>query len=152
MSLDPFCKREETRGTVFYETKHFMLLYDIRPVVRGHMLFVSKRHVEDVLELTQEEVADMHAAFRIVIPKTLDIYCPEDRSYDLTSQIGRYSGRTIPHLHFHLLPRFKSDGYQGSAASTIFEDLALNKTHFTARQIAAEVKLLRKEFSYSLQH
>lgn len=152
MNLDPFCRREETRGTVFHETKHFMLLYDIRPVVRGHMLFVPKRHVEDVLELSQSEIADMHEAFRNVIPKALDIYCPADRSYDITSQIGRYSGRTIPHLHFHMLPRSRSDSYQGSAAPMIFEDLALNKTHFTAEQVASEVKLLRKAFGYSLQH
>jgi diadenosine tetraphosphate (Ap4A) HIT family hydrolase len=148
MSVDPFCNTDEISGTIFHKTEHFMILYDIRPVVRGHVLFIPKRHVTDLLELTGEEVGDMHRTFAHAIPKILGIYCPKEQSYDITSQIGAYSGRTVPHLHFHLLPRSKDDGYQGESSSSIYEDLKLEKTHFSRKDVDAEVYLLRKEFGY----
>ena len=148
MMPDPFCSSEAISSTIFHETRTFMLLYDIRPVVRGHALFVPKRHVTDLLSLNKEEIADMHNAFSAAIPRLLGIYSASEKSYDLTSQIGEYSGRTVPHLHFHFIPRTEDDIYQGKESSSIFEDLKLNKTHFTREDVDAEVRLLRKEFGY----
>ena len=148
MGSDVFCTKEQTDKTVFYESEHFLLLYDIRPVVRGHFLFVAKRHVQDIMELTEAETMDMHKTFRKVIPRMLRLYEASDNSYDMTSQIGEYSGRSIPHLHIHILPRKKDDFYNKTGES-IFEDLSLNKTHYKYADVEAEVRMLRKEFRYA---
>ncbi len=117
MSTDPFCIEAETGKSLFFESDRFMVLYDIRPVVRGHILFVPKRHMLDILEMTEEEIADFHSIFAKVVPKVLKIYGASEGSYDLTSQIGRYSGRSVEHLHLHMLPRKKDDLYNTSDKS-----------------------------------
>lgn len=147
---DPFCDREGTVKTIFYETEHFMVLYDIRPVVIGHCLFVPKRHIVDILELTAEEAKDLYGAFGHVIPKMLGIYESTENSYDISSQVGPYSGRSVPHLHIHLLPRKKDDRYQ-QADANIFEDIKLNRTNFTYENVMEQVARLRKEFRYKEQ-
>lgn len=147
MTADPFCVRSMTDATRFYESEHFMAVYDIRPVVKGHSLLIPKRHVLDILELTGEEIEGMHDSFGTVLPKLLDAYCGEDRSYDLTSQIGRYSGRSVEHLHFHVLPRSKDDVYNRSGRS-IFEDIKLNRANYSYGDVLKEVARLRKEFRY----
>ncbi|MDE1768306.1 MAG: HIT family protein [Candidatus Micrarchaeota archaeon] len=144
---DPFCNEEAYSKTVFYESDYFRVLYDLRPVIRGHVLFVSKRHVTNLLELNNEEIGDLHKTFMKVIPAILKVYGATDESYDITSQIGPYSGRTVPHLHFHVLPRSRSDEYQNEEKN-IFDDLKLNRTHFGASDVETEVKKLRKEFGY----
>lgn len=147
---DPFCNQAAFSRTVFWESRHFRVLYDLRPVVRGHILFVTKRHILDITELSTEEVEDLHKTFNHIIPKVLSIYNSTGGSYDLTSQIGPYSGRSVEHLHIHMIPRKKGDEYQKSEKN-IFEDLKLNKTSFTASEVDAEIVLLRKEFGFKAQ-
>lgn len=144
---DPFCTKELFSKTIFYESKYFMALYDIKPVVRGHTLIVPKRHILDFLELSSEESIDLHKVFGHVIPKVLSIYGATENSYDLTSQIGHYSGRTVAHLHIHIVPRSKNDEYQNDSRN-VYLDIKMNKTHFTIKDVGAEVARLRKEFGY----
>lgn len=151
MSSDPFCSYDEFKGTLFYVTKHFNVIYDIKPVARGHTLIVSKRHIEDVTELTDEEAADLHKTMAAVTPKLLSIYCPMEKSYDITMQIGEYSGRTVPHLHVHIIPRTKTDGYQGNESAKIFSDVALNRSKASMADVLKEVKVLRAAFKYKPQ-
>ncbi len=147
MSMDPFCIEAETGRSMFFRSEHFMVLYDIRPVVRGHILFVPKRHMLDILEMTKSEIEDFHSVFAKTVPRILRIYGASEGSYDLTSQIGRYSGRSVEHLHFHVLPRKKDDLYNKSDKS-IFEDLKLNRSGFSPADVKKEVEMLRKEFGY----
>lgn len=144
---DPFCTKASYSRTIFYESKHFMVLYDIKPVLRGHILFIPKRHVLDILELRNEEAGDMHRVFEKVIPKILSKYGATGNSYDITSQIGPYSGRSVAHLHIHMIPRRKEDEYQ-SDDRNIFEDIKFNRSSFTLKDVEAEVASLRKEFAY----
>lgn len=147
---DPFCMKENTDKTIFYDTRHFMVLYDIKPVVPGHILFVPKRHVVDILELSLDELRDFYSTLHHVIPRILTLYEATENSYDLTSQIGPYSGRTVPHLHIHLLPRQSGDKYQG-LDENIFNDIKMNKTSATYKDVNVQIERLRKEFRYKEQ-
>lgn len=147
MSTDPFCIEEETGKSIFFESESFMVLYDIKPVVRGHILFVPKRHMLDILEMTEDEISDFHRLFAETVPRLLKVYGASGNSYDLTSQIGRYSGRSVEHLHIHVLPRRKDDMYNTSDKN-IFEDLKLNKSNFSPEDVKREVEKLRNEFRY----
>jgi diadenosine tetraphosphate (Ap4A) HIT family hydrolase len=73
MSVDPFCTKSETDKTVFYESANFMVLYDIKPVVRGHCLFIPKRHVIDLPELKKHEQRELWELLCSVIPRILKL-------------------------------------------------------------------------------
>ncbi len=147
MTFDPFCDSEQTEKSVFFESKYFMLLYDVKPVVPGHILFVPKRHVLDFTELNDEEEEDFHKTFKEIVPRILKIYGSTENSYDFVSQVGRYSGRSVEHLHIHVLPRSKNDAYSGRD-NNIFDDLKLNRSNFGHEHVENEVARLRKEFGF----
>ncbi len=146
--MDPFCSREAFGRTIFYESEKFMALHDIKPVVLGHVLIVPKRHVLDLLELDNSEKDDMRKAFDIVVPKVLEMYRASENSYDITLQVGPYSGRSVPHLHAHIIPRRKDDVYQRDDKN-IYEDIKLNTSAFSLEDVDREVGRLRNEFKYA---
>lgn len=146
MATDPFCSSEAVSRTIVYETEHFMALYDIKPVVSGHCMIIPKRHITDPMEMREDEWDEFHVMYKAIVPTLLRIYSDSANSYDVVSQIGPYSGRTVPHLHFHILPRRKGDRH-GNV--NIYTEIEENKANFDMEHVKAQVALLRKEFGYS---
>ncbi len=142
---DAFCSREALL-TIFHETKQFMLVYDKRPIVRGHMLIIPKRHVEDIIDLNKAEWEDLEQLKDKDLPLALSRYCKEARSYNMAIQIGEYSGREIDHLHMHIIPRTAEDTFKedsGKLYSNIVDRQAGDKSG-----VEEEVTALRKLFKY----
>ena len=103
-----FCNNEfYTEDNLLYEDKFWKVVYDSFPVNRGHVLIIPKRHVESIFKLSIE----FFSLFKVFkeVKKILDEkYHPE--GYNIGINDGIVSGQTIPHLHIHLIPRFKNDG------------------------------------------
>ena len=78
------------------DESHYAFL-DINPVAAGHTLVVSKREVDYIFDLTDEEYADLQlfakkvaAALREAVP---------------CKRIGMaVMGLEVPHAHIHLIP------------------------------------------------
>lgn len=135
----PFCDFSASSWDVPAETDHFWLVFDPNPVSPGHMLAASKRHLFGVHDLTSDEWADLHAALataRECIEKTnlAPVYekfltlpeisgngtlCREalvhprlgskPDAYNHGVNDGPAAGRTIPHFHWHIIPRYQHD-------------------------------------------
>lgn len=105
---DVFCSAK-TLKKAYYTTKYTMVVYDIRPVFPGHSLIIPRRHVTDLTQLTEKEIADILKVSKKVIPVLLKLYKADASSYSLTVQIGKYSGMSIEHVHIHVMPRKKND-------------------------------------------
>jgi diadenosine tetraphosphate (Ap4A) HIT family hydrolase len=80
---------------------------DIRPVAKGHVLIVPRRHrlrLEDVDE--REGVAMWNAARKIarVAQETLHA-----SGANLLLADGRSAGQEVDHLHLHVIPRYRVD-------------------------------------------
>lgn len=100
---DTFCKIEEFRHVVLFETDAFRVLYNPKPIVRGHILITTKNHVKGLLELNTPEVMKLYDILDHTIPRLLEFLGTDQ--YDLKIRSGIYSGRTIDHFHIHLIPR-----------------------------------------------
>jgi diadenosine tetraphosphate (Ap4A) HIT family hydrolase len=147
-SKDPFCDPESIATQVYYETKHTYALYNLYPVIKGHTLIIPKRHARNLNELTDEEAADLMKTIRYVVPKLLKAYNADD-SYNLVAQIGQYSGRSIEHLHIHIIPRNKYDMYR-DYNDRLYADLRKFELEKLAKhKIELEVDKLRKIFKYT---
>jgi diadenosine tetraphosphate (Ap4A) HIT family hydrolase len=144
---DPFCDKENIMKQAYYETKHTYVLYDLYPVVKGHSLFIPKRHVTSINELKLEEAVDMIKAIRYVVPKLLKFYHADD-SYNLVAQVGPYSGRSQEHLHIHVLPRNKFDIYQDYNDKLYIDLRKFELNKLAIHEISPEVEKLRKLFKY----
>ncbi|MFP3289415.1 MAG: DUF4931 domain-containing protein [Candidatus Micrarchaeota archaeon] len=144
---DPFCDKKSIETQIYYETKYMNVLYNLYPVVRGHTLIVPKRHVKSLNELSEKEAVDLIKTIRYVTPKLLKVY-NADSSYNLVAQVGPYSGRSIEHLHIHIIPRNKYDMYS-DYTDRLYADLRKFELEKLAKhKVEPEVEKLRKVFNY----
>ena len=113
-----FCNTAESGFT--FENELAYASYDTYPVSQYHCLIVPKRHIRDYFELTNEELIACNNLIKIVKNEILK----KDQSVDgfnLGTNIGKVSGQSIFHCHFHLIPRRKGDveNPQGGVRSVI---------------------------------
>jgi histidine triad (HIT) family protein len=94
-----------------YEDSEFVAFLDINPRNPGHTLVVPKKHYQTILEMPDNEAAEL---FKVV--KKIALAVKKGMKSDGIS-IGqsneRAAGQVIPHAHFHVIPRFLSEGPPG---------------------------------------
>ncbi len=87
---------------VVLETKSSVLTMSLYPYIDGQLLILPKRHVEDLAQLTQTEWKDTKALTELgtkLIKEEFGI-----GGVQLLYRGGENSGKSVGHLHFHLLP------------------------------------------------
>ena len=94
--------------------------YDTYPVSKLHCLIIPKRHIKDYFSLTKDELISCNSLIRIVKDEILK----KDetvKGFNLGTNIGKVSGQSIMHCHFHLIPRRDGDveNPQGGVRSVI---------------------------------
>ena len=94
--------------------------YDSYPVSKHHCLVIPKRHIKDYFDLSNEELIACDQLVKIVKDEILD----KDQSvkgFNFGTNIGKASGQSIFHCHFHLIPRRDGDveNPQGGVRSVI---------------------------------
>lgn len=101
------CKLIEDKTQVVCENEYAVAIYDGYPVGIGHTLVVPKRHVESLFELTQNELNDI-CSLIVESKNVLDSkYHPN--GYNIGVNEGRAAGRTVDHVHIHIIPRYVGD-------------------------------------------
>ncbi|MBP9841470.1 MAG: HIT family protein [Simkaniaceae bacterium] len=98
-----FCDPKILEKQTFYEGEFVLALCTHRPVLPGHVLIIPKRHVERFEMLSDEEMVEMGH----VIKKINGVVSQEFKtiSYLLLQKNGKEVGQTVPHVHFHYIPR-----------------------------------------------
>jgi len=80
---------------------------DSYPVSPGHTLVIPKRHVGSFFDTTTEERL---ALLELIDKAKLGLdneFHPA--AYNLGLNDGPAAGQSIPHVHFHLIPRYEGD-------------------------------------------
>ncbi len=102
-----FCKGKEDKEKIVLENEYAFVMFDEFPVNKGHMLFMTKRHVKDFFGTTTEE---KNAIFEL-IEKAKEIldkkYSPD--GYNIGMNCGEAAGQSVMHVHVHLIPRYVGD-------------------------------------------
>jgi diadenosine tetraphosphate (Ap4A) HIT family hydrolase len=99
----PFCSDPE----IAMENELAFAHYDTYPVSEGHCLIIVRRHVADYFEATAEEKAAVWALVDQMKPVLDDKFAPD--GYNIGVNIGRTAGQSIPHVHIHMIPRYRGD-------------------------------------------
>jgi len=106
-----FCKivAGELPATKVYEDAHVLAFMDIGPIVKGHTLVIPKAHFDPITR-TPDEV--LHQLISVVrkVAGALTLGLDAD-GINVTQANGEVAGQVIPHLHFHVIPRFRNDGH-----------------------------------------
>lgn len=86
-----------------YEDEHTLALMDIMPSVEGHTLVITKAPAKEIFDLSAEGVsALMRTTQKVARAVKRGLECP---GLMLVQLNGAAAGQSIPHVHFHILPR-----------------------------------------------
>lgn len=89
------------------EGTHTAICVNKFPYNSGHLLIFPKRHIIDYRELLPEEQKEMDELLRKSLDVLDSLYKPT--GYNIGYNIGEFAGASIPHLHLHVIPRFKNE-------------------------------------------
>ena len=101
-----FCKirKEEIQ----FENQLAYSSTDSYPVSEFHSLIIPKRHTIDFFDLSNDELLACNDLIKIIKNEIIR----KDKSvkgFNLGTNIGKVSGQSIFHCHFHLIPRREGD-------------------------------------------
>lgn len=103
-----FCQvDDETVNTIVDQSANFYARWDNFPATDGHVEIVPKRHVVSFFELTSEDMGEVYDLMSRVQQALENKFQPD--AYTISVNDGRAAGRTVDHLHIHLIPRYDGD-------------------------------------------
>lgn len=110
MSDCVFCKiiKGEIKQDKIYEDNHTIAILDINPAQPrgGHTLVIPKKHYELLSDIPEAEVKHLMSTI-LKISKALMKF---GEGLNIIQNNKRIAGQYVPHVHFHMVPRFSNDG------------------------------------------
>jgi ATP adenylyltransferase len=102
----PFCSLQHDPAII---ARHgtAMAVYDKYPVNKGHVLIIPLRHCLSYFDLTDSEQSDCWTLLSRMKQHIEKLYSPD--GFNVGINVGEEAGQTIPHVHLHLIPRYKGD-------------------------------------------
>jgi histidine triad (HIT) family protein len=99
-----FCRivADEIPSTRVYEDDLVIAFRDIAPRAPTHILLIPRRHVASAADLIEADGPLLGRLFAVAA----DVARSEGithSGYRLVSNVGRWGGQTVDHLHFHLM-------------------------------------------------
>jgi len=92
-----------------YEDEHHLAIMDIGPIVKGHVLVMPKAHYQDIHALPEDDLKALAGCVKTVCRALRNGLHAE--GINIIQNNGRVAGQLVPHVHFHLIPRFADDGH-----------------------------------------
>ncbi|RWA51447.1 HIT family hydrolase [Cupriavidus sp. UYMSc13B] len=115
-----------------YEDDDTIAFMDIMPQADGHTLVVPKEAAVNLFDLSEQGAQAAIVATQRVARAVRTAFAPEGISIGQFN--GAAAGQTVPHVHFHIVPRYADSALRGHARE--MQDPELLKGH-AERIIAA---------------
>lgn len=102
----PFCNPDSERELLL-ESATAYGMFDKFPVSNGHTLIIPKKHCSNYFELSFKE----QSACWFMLNKAKEILTKEFKpdGFNIGININDAAGQTVPHVHIHIIPRYKDD-------------------------------------------
>lgn len=108
-----FCNPSVLQRQTFYEDDLVLALYTHKPVFPGHCLIIPKRCVNRFEELTDQEIVQIKHVIDKVDLAATKVF--NTCSYLILQKNGVEVGQSVPHVHFHYIPRVA-----GNSSAVVF--------------------------------
>ena len=99
----PFCTCNEK----IFESEYVYARFDKFPVSEGHAMVITKRHVPSYFEASKSEKSDIWQSVDRLKKILEESFKPD--AFNIGVNVGEAAGQTVPHLHVHVIPRYKGD-------------------------------------------
>ena len=119
-------------ATKVYEDAEVLAFMDIGPIVKGHTLVIPKQHFDPLTATPEPVLAKLMAVVKKIAAAQMSGLKAD--GVNVMQANGAAAGQMVPHLHFHVIPRFATDGHRWNWAAKKYDDPA------EAQQLAAAIK------------
>jgi len=107
-----FCKiaKGEIPTEKILESDNFFAIKDLNPKTKGHSLVISKKHYKTLLDMPSSILGEFLETAKELALNLLK----EEKAEGFNLVINNYevAGQIVPHVHIHILPRKKQDGFR----------------------------------------
>ncbi|NCO04831.1 MAG: HIT family protein [Candidatus Magasanikbacteria bacterium] len=105
-----FCKiiNGDIPNYTVYEDDHVLAFLDIHPHAKGHTVVIPKQHADTIFGLDDEYTQALMLGTQKAMEKIQEALGPE--GFNVGWNHNEIAGQAVPHLHVHILPRWKNDG------------------------------------------
>ncbi len=119
-----FCKivSGEIPSIKLFENEQVLAFMDIGPIVKGHALVIPKAHYPTLSQTPDELLAQVIAVVRLIAQAQQEGLGAD--GVNIHQANGEAAGQVVPHLHFHVIPRFKHDGHHWNWTPHPYADLS----------------------------
>ena len=93
-----------------YENDNFISIADVNPIISGHTLIISKKHFATILDMPNSLSPELLDCIKKTSLKLMEKYNAE--GFNLANNNFKVAGQIVNHVHFHILPRKKQDGFK----------------------------------------
>jgi histidine triad (HIT) family protein len=106
-----FCSiaRGDAPAEVVCEGEHWIAFFPHHPATPGHTLVIPREHVESLWAANLSVAGELMQA-AIEVGRAIQEALQPD-GLNLISSAGAAAEQTVPHLHLHVVPRWKDDGF-----------------------------------------
>ncbi len=101
--------RREIPAHVVYEEDETLAFLDINPNNKGHTLVIPKKRIRNIFDADDATLAAVMRTIRKITPAIRDAVHAD--GVNIHSNHEAAAGQEVFHLHFHIIPRFITDGY-----------------------------------------
>ena len=107
-----FCKviAGEIPGEIVDSDDRTITVMDINPATRGHVVVIPREHAENLLEVSEEDLAATMGAVRRMVERMQSTLGPA--GFNVLNNMGRAAWQSIFHFHVHVIPRYADDPLQ----------------------------------------
>jgi histidine triad (HIT) family protein len=97
-------------ATIIDEDEHTIAFMDIHPWTRGHALVIPRKHAENILEISDDELGHVMRAVKRLAGRVHEKL--DTDGMNLLNSTGRAAWQTVFHFHVHVIPRYEGDPLQ----------------------------------------
>ena len=97
----PSCRLREDDDTLAF--------MDIGPIVKGHALVIPKLHFVGIHDTPPGLLKNLVCVVREIADAQKKALGAD--GINVIQSNGRAAGQVVPHIHFHVIPRFENDGH-----------------------------------------
>ena len=97
----------KSEAEILYQDENIISFLDIRPVNYGHTLVVPKKHCDNFLSFTSDELNYLIKGLQHISRAVKESVKAD--GFNIVVNNGKAAGQTVFHFHFHIIPRFAND-------------------------------------------
>ena len=112
----------EIPATIIYEDEDTLAFMDIGPIIKGHALVIPKTCYDPVTETPDDVLTKLILVCKRIAAAQIKGLGAD--GVNIIQNNGKSAGQEVPHIHFHVIPRFEGDGHHWNWSAKKYDNPA----------------------------